>query len=275
MWQVIYDELKSDDFMMISVALDTAGTAAVRDRIRPSDLAGRPDAMRRLRGWSKAEWSAQAPPAYPCLIDEEHVVAALYGMTNVPMAVWIDERGRIVRPAEPAGVSDHFRRIDRETLAIPDDDAAHLEANRRRYVDALRDWVRNGESSQYALTPEQVRSRTRPRGDADVRAALHVRIARRLYRDGGVEAAKRHLDRAVELCPEKWNYRRQALVLDPERVGALNVSPEYLAAMAALGQGAFYPQIDMPGQSAPPDWLEARDVPAGRRPGVARRPTER
>ena len=139
MWQVVYDELKDEGLEIVAVALDTAGRAAVEAKVRPTDLDERPDVVRRLRGWSPARWEAKAAPTYPCLIDEEHVVADLFGMTNVPMAVWIDEEGRIVRPAEPAGVTDHFRSMDPQTFAIPDDDAAALEANRKRYVDALRD----------------------------------------------------------------------------------------------------------------------------------------
>jgi len=159
-WQVIYEELKDQNLEIVSVALDTAGSEAVAARIRPA--ADPPPPLQRLRGWGDAEWSRQAAPQYPCLIDEEHVVADLYGMNNVPMAVWIDEAGRIVRPAEPAGVSDHFRRMDAETFAIPDDDAEALLANRRLYVDALRDWVRNGAESEYALDPGEVLARLRP-----------------------------------------------------------------------------------------------------------------
>lgn len=254
-WEVVYGELKDANFEMISVALDTAGRAAVEDRIRPQALDERPDAIRRLRGWSEERWNAKAAPSHPCLIDEDHSLAASYGMSNVPMAVWIDEEGRIVRPAEPAGVSDHFRRMDPDSFAIPDDDAEKLVANRERYIDALRDWVEAGEQSEFALTPEQVRARTHAPTDAELRAALHIQIGRRLYQSGEVEAAKRHVEAATELCPEKWNYRRQAMVLDREAVGTLNVSPGYWEAIDALGSDEFYPEIELPGMSGPPEWL--------------------
>ena len=42
-------------------------------------------------------------------------------MVNVPTAVWIDERGKIVRPSEPAGVTDAFRKMDRNNFSIPTD----------------------------------------------------------------------------------------------------------------------------------------------------------
>ncbi|MDZ7726883.1 MAG: hypothetical protein U5Q44_01090 [Dehalococcoidia bacterium] len=34
-------------------------------------------------------WIERAEPTYPCLIDQHHVVAGKFGMTNVPMAAWI------------------------------------------------------------------------------------------------------------------------------------------------------------------------------------------
>ncbi len=40
-------------------------------------------------------------------------------MINVPQAVWIDERGHIVRPTETAGVTDGFRKMDTTTYAMP------------------------------------------------------------------------------------------------------------------------------------------------------------
>ena len=55
------------------------------------------------------EWIRAAEPTYPCLIDERHVVAELFGMRNVPSAVWVDERGRVVRPSENCGSSDAWR----------------------------------------------------------------------------------------------------------------------------------------------------------------------
>jgi AhpC/TSA family len=246
-WEVIYQEMREKNLEMISVALDTAGKAAVQERIRPDELDQRPDTLRRLRGWSEQQWEAKAAPSHPCLIDESHELAVKYGMSNVPMAVWIDEAGRIVRPSEPAGVTDHFRSMDPESFELPHDDAAALEANRARYVDALRDWVDNGDESEYALTPEQVRDRVHRPAETEVVAGLHIRIASHLFHQGDTPAAKRHAEAAVELCPEKWNYRRQSMALDPDTVGALNVSPGFWSAMEALGSGSFYEEISLPG----------------------------
>ena len=63
MWQELYASLKDRGFVVIAVALDS----------RPAD---------------PLPWIEAARPTYPCLIDRDHRVAALYGMVNVPQAVW-------------------------------------------------------------------------------------------------------------------------------------------------------------------------------------------
>ena len=98
MGQTLYEELKDRNFTVIAVALDS-------------------------RDGDPLPWIEAANPTYPCLIDREHRVADLYGMVNVPEAVWIDERGRVVRPAEPAGAYQGFRRMDRVKREMPADAA--------------------------------------------------------------------------------------------------------------------------------------------------------
>lgn len=83
--------------------------------------------------------------------------------------------------------------------------------------------------------------------EGDARAAAHVRLGRHLYREGHVEAAKHHLQEAVRLSPQKWNYRRQSMVLDPELIGQINLAPEFWEALDALGEAKYYRAADMPG----------------------------
>ena len=96
MWQALYEELGSRGFVVLSVAMDS------RD----------PDPL---------PWIEAARPTYPVLIDREHRLAELYGIVNVPQAVWIDEAGRIVRPAEAAGAYEGFRKMNRQTREMPED----------------------------------------------------------------------------------------------------------------------------------------------------------
>jgi len=54
---------------------------------------------------SKAHpWIDAAQPSHPSLVDTTMVTNELLGFTNVPMAVWIDEEGMLVRPAELASI---------------------------------------------------------------------------------------------------------------------------------------------------------------------------
>jgi hypothetical protein len=106
-WQQLQSDLADHAFTVIAVAEESRGAETARP------------------------WIEAAAPSYPCLIDVEHVVAARYAMVNVPQAVWIDEAGRIVRPAETAGSTDHFRRMDLATRTMaPEDQAARLAARR-------------------------------------------------------------------------------------------------------------------------------------------------
>ena len=100
------------------------------------------------RGAEQARpWIEKARPSYPCLIDENHVVSALYGMVNVPQCVWIDERGVIVRPPETAGSTDHFRKMDLTTRTLAPELLAERNAARTAYLNAVRTWIRTGKLS--------------------------------------------------------------------------------------------------------------------------------
>ena len=94
--------LRDKNIEMISVALDTAGKAAVEERIRPDALDQRPDTLRRLRGWSEEQWAAKAAPSHPCLIDESHELA--HQVRHVERADGgVDRRSRTDRAAVRAG----------------------------------------------------------------------------------------------------------------------------------------------------------------------------
>lgn len=245
MWQAVYAELKDQGLEIIAVALDAAGTAAVEAKIRAADISERPEVLGRLMGWSPELWARQAPPSYPCLIDENHLVADLYGMYNVPQAVWIDENGHIVRPVESAGTIDVAKYMNRETFEVPDDVAERGFKARNDYIDALRDWVANGADSRFVMAPAALRERLRGPGENDVLAAAHVKLAHHLYAAGRRDEAERHFDAAVKLCPEKWNYRRNRATLAPEMVGELNAGPDFWAAVDALGDRPFYEPAEL------------------------------
>jgi hypothetical protein len=216
-WQALYEELGAKGFVPFAVAFDSAGNAAAEP------------------------WIAAANPTYPCVIDRKHIVAELYDMVNVPSAVWIDEQGMIVRPGEPAGVTDAFRKMDRTNFSIPSDALAELQGKRRAYQDALRDWVANGSTSRFAPKRDELRRRMHSPSEAHVRAAANFRLGEYLAEHGHRDAAKPYFEEAKRLRPESWNYRRQAWALeDPMKAGG----PEFWAAVDALGAGKYYPGPD-------------------------------
>ena len=148
-----------------------------------------------MRGNGSSRPAAQ----YWCLIDTEHRVADLYGMVNVPQAVWIDAAGRIVRPPENAGSTDHFRLMDRTTRTLaPEHQAARLAA-RTAYLDAVRDWVLTG---RHALPADAATGRM-PRVTPEIALAqAHFRLGVWLRRHGNAAEGDAHLAEASRLHPE-------------------------------------------------------------------------
>src|SRR5258708_34224349 len=85
-------------------------------------------------------WIDQAKSSYWQLIDVEHRLSDLYNLVNVPQAVWIDEKGVIVRPPETAGSTDHFRRMDLKTRTMTPEDQPERVAARAAYLGAAGAW---------------------------------------------------------------------------------------------------------------------------------------
>jgi hypothetical protein len=226
-WQALYDELKDRNFVVLSIALDSGGARTTE------------------------QWIRGAKATYPCLIDERHLVAELYGMVNVPNAVWIDEAGRIVRPAENAGSSDSFRtQLDRTTKQMTPEGLAERERTRTTYFDAVRDWVVKGDASAFALSSDDARRRLPTFTDDHVLAAAHFRLGQYLHAAGRRDAALPHFAEARRLHPDSWSYRRQTWELEePGKAG----SPTFWAAVDALGDRPYYPSsLDMGGARRTP-----------------------
>jgi tetratricopeptide (TPR) repeat protein len=120
-------------------------------------------------------------------------------MVNVPTAVWIDERGRIVRPNEVAYVDNRLK-------ALHGIDSAP-------YLAALRDWVEKGETSRFVLSDEEWKGRVKPQSSEYARAAVEFTLAEYLHKSGRQTEAIAHFKEAQRLNPENWNYKRQAWAL--------------------------------------------------------------
>ena len=185
------------------------------------------------------QWIEQASAQYWCLIDTEHRVADLYGMVNVPQAVWIDEAGRIVRPPENAGSTDHFRLMDRTTRTLAPEHVAARQAARTAYLDAVHDWVLTG---RYALAADAARERL-PKITPDIALAqAHFRLGVWLQKHGREAEANVHMMEASRLHPDSWNMWRQSA--DLEEVGRAS-GEGFWQRVQALGEKAYYPPADL------------------------------
>jgi hypothetical protein len=189
-------------------------------------------------------WIEAAKPSYPCLIDNDHRVADLYHMVNVPQAVWIDETGHIVRPTESAGAYEGFRAMDRTTRKVPDEVAAITSLAKRTYVEAVRDWVVRGSASTHAFEPAAAIAHLSLPDETVARAHAHFRLGQHLLRHGQAAAARAQFDEARRLHPDSWNIWRQTAAVDDRGLAA---GPEFWARVDALGRRRYYAPVDMEG----------------------------
>jgi hypothetical protein len=189
-------------------------------------------------------WIEAAKPSYPCLLDNDHRVADLYHMVNVPQAVWIDETGHIVRPTESAGAYEGFRAMDRTTRKVPDEVAAVTSQAKRTYVDAVRDWVIRGDASIHAFQPKAALAHLSLPDETVARAHAHFRLGQHLLRRGQATAARAQFDEARRLHPDSWNIWRQTAAVDERGLAA---GPEFWARVDALGRRRYYAPVDMEG----------------------------
>ncbi len=224
MWQSLFDDVKDLGLTVLAVAMDEAETA------RP--------------------WVEAAKATFPCLIDRDHHLAALYHLVNVPQAVWIDESGRIVRPPETAGSMDAFRAMDRTTKTLAPEKLAERDRVKKQYFDAVRDWARRGASSPYALDAQRVAAKLKPPAATIADAHARFRLGQHLLRTGNADEAQAQFAEAIRLHPDSWAIWRRTARRDERGLAA---SPEFWARVDALGAKPYYEPADLevpPGPAA-------------------------
>ena len=200
--------MKDKNFEIISVAQDTGG---VKDA-GPAIIA--------------------AHPTYTVLIDEKHVVSKLYNMVNVPTGIWINEKGRIVRPGEVAFVDDRFKEFTGIASAP--------------YINALRDWVEKGERSIYAMSEEHMREKLAASDPNIVMASAEFGIGEHLYKSGHLAEAIPHFKEAQRLNPKSWNYKRQAWALSDSKKDYGTTFREEVEKIG--GSKVYYPPPELPAE---------------------------
>jgi tetratricopeptide (TPR) repeat protein len=204
-WQTFYHDLKDKNFEIISVAQDTGGAK------------------------DAAPWITAAKPEYTALIDDKHLVTQLYNMVNVPTAVWINEKGMIVRPNEVAYVDNRYK-------AMHGIDAGP-------YLDAIRDWVANGDQSAFVMSEQEVKERLKPPSTERAMADAEFGLAEYLHKTGKSEDAIAHFKEAQRLDPDNWNYKRQAWALtDAEK----NYGTSFMKEVQKLNGKPYYAPRKLP-----------------------------
>ncbi len=230
-WQAFRAEHHDEGFEVVTVALDAGGAASTR------------------------QWIEAAQPEHPSLIDVAHVCDELFGFSNVPMAVWIDEDGLLVRPAEPASIETSPLR----DMQVPDDlperlremllEVTHIRDDSAAYRAALVDWITLGADSPFALSPDDVVARSQPRGREQARAAACFELGRHCHDDGDRAGAVQWWREAHRLDPGNWTYKRQAWSIATTAAGEASdllqgPTEEYdgnwLDDVKAIGGGARY-----------------------------------
>ena len=242
MWQALSQELAPLGVEIVSIALDLGGEAAVRP------------------------WIEAAQPTHPSLIDAGHLTDELLGFVNVPMAVWIDEDGMLVQPAHVAQVVVPPGADRPLPENLPDQLRELLETVRRiprtadEYLVALRDWAANGTESPYALTPDQVVTRSKERPPEHAEAAAAFELGQHVWRLGDRDGAVPWFRRAHELAPDNWTYKRQAWTLATTAEGQPS---DLMQAPTELYEGSWYADVSAAGPENyyPPLQLSREDRP--------------
>ena len=168
-------------------------------------------------------WIEAARPTHASLVDVRHVVPDLYNMVNVPTVVWIDERGRIVRPNDVMFATDTFRHV--------------TGVDAERCLASIRAWVAG---TLPPMPDARVRELMTLPSDTDQLARAEFGLGQWLFAQGRLQAAERHFTRAGELAPHDFTIRRGTMPmrgLDP-------MGPrfrEMVQAWAAAGHAYYRP----------------------------------
>lgn len=202
-WQKVYEDLKDKNFEIVAAAQDTGGPQVV------------------------FPWYEKAHVTFTALADPHHTVSSLYQIINVPSGIWVDEQGRIVRPAEVS-----YSKQQKIMGQLIGDN---------RYAQGVRDWVEKGPSSAFVLPPETLSKKlqARPR---DLRLAdAHFKLGVYFFEHDQREQAASHWQQSQKLNPDSWNYHRQEWSFDKSKEMA-----NWLAKVRKLGDRPYYDPVDFP-----------------------------
>ncbi|NJN52603.1 MAG: hypothetical protein HC809_13460 [Gammaproteobacteria bacterium] len=134
------------------------------------------------------------------LVDEAHQLSSLYGLVNVPSAVWIDEAGFV-------------RRIDEGSYATTHN-LGGFEFGRSDYAPMVANWVKQGDASEF-VQPVGTLALARPSNEQAL-ADPTFKLGVYFHRLGNEAKANQYWEAAQALNPASWNYARQDWSFTPE-----------------------------------------------------------
>ena len=176
-----------------------------------------------------AEWHEQTELTYTTLIDTTHRVTSLYNLVNVPSGILVDEEGMVRRIDE--GAYSEANEVGGDSIGAHD------------YTPIVRDWVANGDTSQYLWSRDEMVERIRRRSPDEALAEPTFKLGVYFYGAGDEALARKYWERAQELAPDSWNFHRQDWNLTEGLAG-----PKLLEKMGELGSEPFYQPLDLPAE---------------------------
>ncbi len=126
-------------------------------------------------------------------MDKDHLLTELYAISNVPTVIWIDEKGKITRPAASEFGTDVFTEI--------------TGIKREFHMQQVRDWVKEGKvpsDASYAVSDLSYE---------EIQARLYFRIAAHLRRENQLPEAETYFKKAEELAPLDFTIVRASMPL--------------------------------------------------------------
>lgn len=193
------------------------------------------------------------------LIDTTHATASTLGLINVPMAMWVEADGTIVRPAHhcPVSASPFAGRPVPDGLPERVAGRIQLLADRpdrhEEYLAALRDWALNGTASSWSLDVDAAAAASGVKTAEHAMADAEFELGEFLLRTYDHDAAVPHWREAHRLHPENLGYKRQAwsLITTPEGADDVDLFQEetgpydgnWLDDCRDIGMGVLYPEL--------------------------------
>jgi hypothetical protein len=191
-------------------------------------------------------WVEAASPTYVTLIDQNHLLSSLYNMVNVPQAVWIDEAGRIVRPAESGGSIDILREFDPESGGFKPEALERAQTAKATYLDAVKDWAVNGSNSRFAFSADDAKAHVARTTEDVALAHVKFRLGQYLAKHGQTDEAECLFADCRKLHPDSWNIFRQTTEKMDTGIAA---GEAFWAKVMSLGDKQYYETVDMEGMT--------------------------